>query len=405
LAYSFRVGRDSLRVLYVIDSLVGGGAEKSLLALAPLYRERGVELHVAYLKERPGLKPEFEATGTRLISLDGSGGRIGSMRRIRSLLSELSPDLLHTTLFEADIAGRVAAALERLPVVTSLVNTTYGPEHLGDPRLKWWKVRATQVADIGTGRLAIRFHAITEHVRSTMAARLKIDPDRIDVVPRGRDPRLLGARTPERSERVRAALGLGADTPIVLAAARQEYQKGLDVLLRSWPEVTDRVPGSTLIVAGRDGGLTRTLRDEAQRLNLGGSVRWLGHREDVPDLLASADVFVLPSRWEGFGSVLVEAMAVEIPIVASDLPAIREVVEHGRSALLVAPESSASLASALVTSLTNRSEAGRRAGAARDRFEAHYTIDRVADGMVSFYERALSKTSSSPSPKTAQRGA
>jgi glycosyltransferase involved in cell wall biosynthesis len=100
-------------------------------------------------------------------------------------------------------------------------------------------------------------------------------------------------------------------------------------------------------------------------------------------------VFVVPSRWEGFGSVLLEAMALEAPIVASDLPAVREVVAHGDSALLVPPDRPADLAAAITVTLTDPAGAASRARRARERFLATFTIDRVADAMADLYRRAL----------------
>src|SRR5256885_15159329 len=114
-----------MRVLYVIDSLGPGGAEASLVALARLYPARGVELEVAYLQDRPGLQEALAATGARLTPLAGPGGRHGWVRRAAALARDRRPDLVHTTLFEADIAGRLAGASARVPIVSSIVNVGY----------------------------------------------------------------------------------------------------------------------------------------------------------------------------------------------------------------------------------------------------------------------------------------
>ena len=118
----------AVHVLYVIDSLTPGGTERSLVALAPHLAARNVLLDVAYLQPRAGLPEELRQAGAELWSLDGRGGRVGWLWRVRRLATERRPDLLHTTLFEADIAGRTAGWSRRLPVVSSLVNLAYGPE-------------------------------------------------------------------------------------------------------------------------------------------------------------------------------------------------------------------------------------------------------------------------------------
>nr|MDQ3957312.1 glycosyltransferase family 4 protein [Actinomycetota bacterium] len=295
----------------------------------------------------------------------------------------------HTTLFESNLAGRVAAARLRIPVVSSMVNAEYGPEHFADPRLSAVRLRGAQAADVLTGRLVRRWHAITQFVADAMSARLRVRRDRIDVIPRGRDPELLGTRSAERAAATRRALGIGDGVPLVLAAARQEHQKGLDVLLEAWPDVVRRVAAARLVVAGREGNQSPLLREAVHRLGLTESVTFLGVRSDVPDLLAAADAFAFPSRWEGLGSVLLEAMALEAPIVTSDLPPVREIVTHGTDALVVPPESPARLAEAIAETLTERGPAAARAARARRRFLQEFAIGEVADRTVGFYERSL----------------
>ena len=121
-------------------------------------------------------------------------------------------------------------------------------------------------------------------------------------------------------------MGLGDDVPVVLAAARHEYQKGLDVLLDAIASIRRDQPNIVLLLAGRDGNRTAALRYQATRLGLDANVRFLGARDDIPDLMVAADVFVLPSRWEGLPGAVIEAMALETPVVATDLPGVREVL-------------------------------------------------------------------------------
>jgi glycosyltransferase involved in cell wall biosynthesis len=380
-----------VRVLYVIDSLVPGGAERSLAAMAPHLVAAGVALEAATLHERPGVQAQLTAVGVPLHRLTGPGGRAGWVRRAWRLIGQRRPDLVHTTLFEADLAGRVAATLCRVPVVTSLVNVAYGPEQyacLGAVAAA--KLRAAQLADGLTARPVVRFHAISAHVADVMARRLHLSGERIEVVPRGRDERDLGARDPDRRARARARLGLAAGTPLVLAAARHEHQKGLDVLLEAVPAVLQRIPAAQVAVAGRTGNQTPLLRSVCSRLGLDRTVRFLGARNDLPELLCAADVFVLPSRWEGLGSVLLEAMALEAPIVASDLPAVREVMGDGTTARLAPPCDPSALADAILATLADGVDTASRARSARDRFLANYTVDRIAERMVAFYDHALS---------------
>jgi glycosyltransferase involved in cell wall biosynthesis len=378
----------TMHVLYLIDSLVEGGAERSLVGLARRYAERGVKLDVAYLHDRAGLQGELTRANANLYCLAGSGGRLGWIGRLTKLIRRLNPDVVHTTLFEADQAGRISSRLTHVPVVSSLVNIEYGLDQLSDPGLKRWKVRTAQLLDVITARNVRRFHAVSRHVADAMAARLKIPRDHIDVVPRGRDPVELGIRTHERRAAAREKIGVDPNAALVLAAARHEYQKGLDILVDAIPAILRTAPGARLVIAGRDGGQTEQLRTTIAKSNLEHAVLFVGARSDIPELMCAADVFAFPSRWEGLPGAILEAMALEAPIVASDIPPVREVVGDSH-AILVPPSRADALAVAILESLSTPSEATARAQRARLRFLDRFTLDEVADGMIRFYDRAL----------------
>jgi glycosyltransferase involved in cell wall biosynthesis len=377
-----------VHILYLIDSLAAGGAETSLASLASELVARDVRLDVAYLRERPGVADDLREAGATLSSLAGHRHRAGRVRELRQLIRNLGPDLVHTTLFEADVVGRLAAASLGVPVVTTLANVAYGSEQLTNPDLRRWKVRSAQAVDAVTARLASRFHAISDTVAEVMGRRLALDPARIDVVPRGRNPQRLGRRSQERRRAARQMLGVRSNTALVVAAARHEHQKGLDVLVQAWPEIRAGVPRAQLVIAGREGNQSPVLRQLLSDPAGDGDVRLLGARTDVPELLCAADVFVMPSRWEGLGSVLLEAMALEAPIVASDLPSVREVT-GADCASLAPPGDRRGLATAVLEVLAEPAIAGRRARSAHSRFLEHFTIERVTDGMLDFYRRAL----------------
>ncbi|MEU0934031.1 glycosyltransferase [Embleya sp. NPDC005971] len=384
-----------MHVLQVIDSVDRvGGAERAAVAMAPQLIRRGITLDIAYLLDLDGFQPELTEAGVSLFGVH-RGSRAGSARGLARVIRDRRPDLVHTTLYEADIAGRIAALATGVPVVSSLVNTSYGAEMRDQPGIRPWKLRAAQGLDAASARGVRRFHALTEHVAGVMSRRLGVRRSRIEVVPRGRDRELLAAAR-DRRDATRAALGLGPDVPVLVTAARQEYQKGLDVLITAFARVRHEVPDAVLLLAGPDGSRTESLRRlAAETGGIGDSagaaepVRFLGHRDDVPDLMGAADVFVLPSRWEGLGSVLIEAMGVGTPIVTSDLPPVREITGAGDCAALVPPNSPEALATALVAALTEREKTAMRTEAAYRRFGEEYTIDSVCDRMVAFYARAI----------------
>lgn len=380
---------EPLRVLQLIDSLAPSGAEWSIAALAPHLVAEGIEVHVAYLIERGGLRADIERAGVPVHSLaDGAAGRRHWLARTTELVRELQPSVVHTTLFEADLAGRRAAHRAGVPCVSSLVNTAYGRAESweGVSRLR---VKAAQAADAVTARRVTRFHAVTHHVARVMGRRLFVFARKIDVIPRGRDAEVLGRRTDERRAMVRDRLGILKDCPVILAIGRQEPQKGFDVLLNAVPLVLKQHADLQVLVAGRAGRVTEQLNELTERLDLADAVRFLGLRDDVPDLLAAADVFAFPSRWEGAGGTLLEAMALECPIVATRLPTLLETVGDA-TAKLVEPDDSAGLADGLLSVLSDREAAASRARVARERFEQEYTIQVSARRMADLYSRVAS---------------
>ena len=379
---------ERLRVLQLIDSLARAGAEQSLAMLAPYLVAVGIDVHVAYLVEREGLRPDIEKAGIPVHSLAGHGsGRREWLARTIKLISDVQPDVVHTTLFEADLAGRRAAARLGVPCVSSLVNTAYGRIESRRDGLSLLRVRAAQTADAITARRVTRFHAVTQHVATVMGRRLRVPASKIDIVPRGRDAALLGRRSTERRAATRQSLELAENVPVILAVGRQESQKGFDVLVRALPALRERYPDLQVLVAGREGRATHMLVDLVQATGLGQTVRFLGMRDDVPDLLAAADVLAFPSLWEGAAGTLQEAMALECPIVTSRLPTIVETADES-VAVHVEPGDAVDLARGISVAFGDRQGTAERARAGRTRFQEHYTIEVCAGRMAEFYYRA-----------------
>ncbi|MGZ4681276.1 MAG: glycosyltransferase [Acidimicrobiales bacterium] len=377
-----------MHILYLIPGLDGsGGAEQALAAMAEPYRRRGVQLDVVTFTGRDGLAGELEAGGATVLSLPPRS-RPAVALEVRRLVRSRRPDLVHTTLFDADLVGRVGGRLGGAPVVSSLVNVAYGPEQRANPALRAWKLELARSADSGTARLVRRFHALSTHVAEVMGPRLGIRSDHIDVVPRGRDAARLGRPGPERRASARRSLGVDDDTRLVVAAARHEYQKGLDVLVRAWPAIRRAEPGARLLIGGRRGNQTDLLERLVAEQGPEAGIELIGPRDDVPDLLCAADAFVVPSRWEGLGSILVEAMALGAPVVASAVGPVPDLA--GPWARLVPPDDPTALADAVVATLRQApAEADRRALVASQQFEQGFTLEVVADAMVAFYDRAL----------------
>ena len=360
--------------------------------MLPRLLTNGIQPTVVCLFRRTeGIESELLAGGYDVRFLR-SEGILSRVRELRRIVADEQPNVIHTTLFRSSVLGRVAASRSTV-VLTSLVSTPYVRARLNDPDVKRSALTAVRLIDGWTARnLTTHFHAISRVVKREAIYSLGLVPDRVTVIERGRDPERLGSPSLERRRRVRRTIGIRDDEEVLVHVGRQEFPKGHRYLLEAIDLLAERRPRLVALLAGREGAATPELRQLASRPGIRRSVRFLGHRNDVPDLLAAGDIFVFPSLFEGLGGSLIEASALGLPIVASDLPAMREVVEVGRNALLVPPENPVALANS-VSSLLDRPTVLRTFGErSREIFEERFTIERSSQRMIELYRSLVGST-------------
>lgn len=386
-----------MKILFVIDALgVGGGAEHSLAAMLPLLRGRGVECSVACLFPRQGgLQAQLQEQGFQVEVLAATSwfGRIQALRR---KVTAESPDIVHATLFNSCLVARLACIRLRVARVDSLVNTSYDPvriERLGIPR---WKMRAVRWTDSITARyLGGHFHAVTPTVAKEAVEILSINQERVTVVRRGRSLDSLGEPSQARRERTRQRLGITEGAPVFLNVGRQDGSKGQADLIRAFGKLLDTHGDAILLVAGREGDASPEIESAFEQVGAGpDSIQILGHRTDVFDLYVAADVFVLPSLYEGAAGSLLEAMALGIPIIGSDAPSVAEVLGWGEYGKIVPRGDVVALAEAMAELLSDPQRRLMLAEAARRHFLEYYELDRVVDAMVEMYQHVLPRSES-----------
>jgi glycosyltransferase involved in cell wall biosynthesis len=374
-----------LKVLFVLDGLAPGGAERSLAEMLPDLTRAGIEPTVAFFhRHEANLESLYRARGAVLHFVDARSlkGRVAALRRV---IRMERPNVVHTALFNADLIGRLAAVGQKVVVVSSLVNTPYDRIRLRNSDVNALKFHAVRLVDGLTARsLTTHFHAVSETVKRAAVATMGLRPERITVIERGRNICLPG---PERRRWARAKLGLHHSDKVILTVGRQEYQKGQRYLLEAIEEVIRRDPTAILLVAGASGRQSDTLIDIRRHSAHPDRIRLLGYREDVPDVLASADLFAFPSLYEGAAGALLEAMALGLPIVASRIPSIEEIVEEGHNALLVERATVEPLAAAITQLLSDRERATAFGLRSRKIFEERFTLDRCTRRMVAFYRQ------------------
>jgi len=177
--------------------------------------------------------------------------------------------------------------------------------------------------------------------------------------------------------------GFNEDTPLVISVASLSKQKDHVTLIKAIAHLQN----VHLLIVG-DGSLKTKLHEFSISLGLNNRVHFLGYRNDVPELLAAADVFVMSSHWEGFGLAVVEAMAAGVPVIASDVPGLSEVIEHGKSGLLFPARDEAKLAENIRLLLKDKHRRQQLINEGKKR--AHYfTIDKTVSQYVGAYDKIL----------------
>lgn len=377
--------------LLVINSLGAGGAERSTAEFLVYLVQNGVSPTVACLyHSSEGVESEVVDRGIDVRFMKG-GGVVSKTKALRRVVAEIEPDLVHTVIFDADVVGRVAA-VGGPPVLSSIVNVAYDPIRWQDPNVKRWRLSVVHNLDRLTARvLTSHFHAISQTVKRSAVSQLGIRSASVTVIERGRDERRLGQPSSERRSRMRRTLKVPDDAPLLICVGRQEFQKGHEYLLDAMRQVVDVHPGAILLLVGRRGHASPVLRSIVATGGLADSVRMLGHRDDVADLLAAADIFVFPSLYEGLGGAAIEAMALGLPIVASDLPALREFVEPDDNGVLVRSQSAEGLATA-ISELIGRPEYARDLGRrGRELFLNRFTAEREHNQMFELYKAVAAR--------------
>ncbi len=349
-----------------------GGAEKHLLDLAKAQRADGHAVHIAHLRqgfnywENEVRKAGGEVTDLGLTSyLD-----FLPLLRLVQIIRGWRPDLIHAHLQPAEVYSRLALMFTggRLPFFITKHNDERFFPGPGARGLGRWVARRA--------RLVI---AISEAVRqNTCLVDLGLPPSQVVTIPYGISPEPFLSVTTRSRLALRASLGLGEEDLAIGSIARFVPQKALHVLIEGFGIFRRQKGGGgtpRLVLIGR-GPLEKSLRDQVAGLGLERDVVFGGFREDIPQVMGSLDIFALSSEYEGFGLVLLEAMAAGLPVVASKVSSIPEIVMEGKTGLLFPRGNPRGLADCL--SQLRAPEIRKKMGeAGRQRVLAEFRLDRV----------------------------
>lgn len=251
--------------------------------------------------------------------------------RVRSVVKEFGPDVIQSSLFIGNLVGQVAGRSAKVPVVSTLVLS--GDQHLlrryqpGASSVKAEMMR--RMGGMAARSRGVTFRAITRDAGRTNAQLLGVPPSRVTVIPRGVPLDLRPDPVMSTEE-----LGLPEDAPLLVNIGRQTAQKGHDHLIRAFARIAAETDAH-LVLCGREGDATARLHSEIEEAKLAHRISVVGQTPLVHHYLSHASVFVFSSVMEGLGTAVLEAMSLSIPVVAFDIPPVREATDDGRAALLV----------------------------------------------------------------------
>jgi glycosyltransferase involved in cell wall biosynthesis len=380
-----------IRVIHVITRLtLGGAADNTLRQLDAITRagyDGALAVGIAASDERFVERARREAC--RLIDVPTLVREPAPARDVRALatlarlLRRQRPAIVHTHTSKAGFIGRLAARLARVPAI---VHQPHGHIFYGyyGRALTAFYVALERVAARWSDRLVtLTDREIDEHLALGIGRRAQFV-----TVPSGVPTAELRARAPDRAT-ARRALGLPADAFVVVALGRLVPVKGFDLVIEAMPTLLAAVPSAHVVVIG-DGPEEAPLASLTERLGVGARVRLHGPSTDPAAILAAADVLAAPSRNEGMGRALVEAMALGVPVVGTDVGGIPSVVGGDEAGRLIPPDDVPALAAALIALGRDPAVRAKLAEAARARAEIFSTA--VAEArMLDLYAALISE--------------
>jgi glycosyltransferase involved in cell wall biosynthesis len=355
-----------LHVVHVVLSLDVGGSERNVINQVREGHALGQRVSVVCL-ERPGvLAPRVEALGGTLVCLNKRPGvQLGLFGQLRAVLNDLRADVVHShqvgTLF---YAGLATAGLQR----ARMVHTAHGREHYAD------RARTRLLGRLGGARVDRFFCLTTDMVSEVRSARI-VPRCKIRLITNGIDTSLY--RTRRGGEEIRQEMRIPDSARVIGTVGRLVPIKNHHLLIRAFAQIKRMEPDAHLLLVG-GGPLHAELGALAADLGLADSVHFAGYQQDVIRHLSAMDYFVLTSRSEGTPQAVLEALVAGLPVAASNVGGLPEVIEHGRTGLLFPSDDAAACAATIERLMCDDQLVRTLTEAARQATAARYDVSRMA---------------------------
>lgn len=373
-----------LKIFYVIDSFAIGGAETQLLELLRRLDRANYETAVCPVWTLGAMEEEYRHTRTQIVKVHKKSHLdLTFAWRLARRMREFRPHIVHAWLYTGNLWGHMAAALARVPVVI-LSHRTAQRNGLLPGYVSWGHALAHILAGrvdvfIANSQAGLMVHGVPGR---KFAKRVQVIYNGIDLLRFHPDGRL--ACRWENHQ----ALGLSPETLVIGTIGRLAPEKRFDLLFRALSFLFKTGYNFATVLVG-DGPMKAELKSLAGELNLQDRVIFLGQRRDIPQLLSLVDIFVLPSDCEGFPNVLLEAMAMAKPVVATRVGGTSELVEEGITGLLVEAGNPRLLADAIARLIDNPQMATAMGLRGRQQVEQAFNLDHMVAQTTSLYRDLL----------------
>jgi glycosyltransferase involved in cell wall biosynthesis len=372
------------RILILITTLTFGGAETQVVRLATELKTRGWTVCVACMVKPTAYTSQLEAQHIPVHSLDMKRGvpDLRAIFRLKSLIGDFRPDIVHCHMFHANLLGRVTRLFCRMPALVCTAHNFRETSEKDGPT--WHKELLYRVTDALADKTTIICNAAFErYVRVGAVPRKKFQ-----MIPNGVDTDHF-MRSKKRRENGRAALGIGSEF-VWLAVGRLVKQKDYPTLFRALELLKNEQ--FVLLIAG-NGPLQDQLMEECRARGLEGHVRFCGAREDILDLYSAADAFVMSSEFEGLSAALLEAASTGLPAVVTDVGGNADVVTDEVTGYVVPPQAPKQLAAAMHRLMALSPECLQAMGdgarqLCHEQFRIATVMDKWADLYATFPRRA-----------------
>ncbi|MCF2944971.1 glycosyltransferase [Paenibacillus tarimensis] len=373
---------DKVKVLSLITGLQTGGAEMMLFqTVTHLNRER-YESVVVSLESNGKLTGRLREQGIKVYELGfKKKNPLHWLRlfRVLALLLKEKPQIVHAYMFHADIIARVMGKLAGIPVIISSIRN----ENIGGRMRERMLGMTKRFADCVT--------AVCRSAGERQVRQGAVGADQLTVIYNGVDMSRFETHAHEDPAAIRRELGVPEHHFVYMTVGRMAQQKNHLQLIDSFAEVQKRHPDTTLLIIG-DGPLRGEIMAKIKEKGLEGHVRCPGLRTDVPRLLRGADAFVLGSLWEGFPNVVIEAMASELPVVATRTGGVAEVVEEPGSGFIVEPGVTDEMTKALSALIAMDKPAREKMGRyAKNIVTTRFTLERTLEQTDELYRSLLQR--------------